>query len=234
MSENPVSTLEKPVENPDRWRNLVIVLTVMTTVFAAVLAALQADASIRSNIANRDSQFYAIAASGELIRSGLSSNYEFVVYGHILRDLQEATVFQLTALEQQGRGEADLAKSTLVLAGAAQARANTGNKFSVFNNDPRYAPKTDDELPKLDAYLKDSQAKANELVANQNRAADDYKLWNNKSDAYVTILTVLAVAFFMFGVAQAVKVTHMRLVFTIFGSLVILVCGAWTFLILIS
>jgi hypothetical protein len=234
MSENAVSIPEKPVENPDRWRNLVIVLTVMTTVFAAVLAALQADASIRSNMANRDSQFYAVAASGELIRSGLSSNYEFVVYGHILRDLQEATVFQLTALEQQGRGEADLAKSTLALAEAAQARANTGNKFSVFNTDPRYAPKAEGELPQAEAYLKDTNAKANELVSKQNQAADDYKLWNNKSDAYVTILTVLAVAFFMFGVAQAVKVTYMRLVFTVFGSLIILVCGAWTLLILIS
>ena len=234
MSENTASTLEKPIENPDRWRNLVIVLTILTTVFAAVLAALQADASIRSGIANRDSQFYAIAASGELIRSGLSSNYEFTVYGQVLRNLQEATVFQLTALEQQGRGEQDLAKSTLAQADAAQSRANTGNKFSVFNTDPRYAPKAEGEMPKMDAYLKDSQAKANELVASQNQAADDYKFWNNKSDAYVTILTVLAVAFFMFGIGQAVKVTHMRLVFVIFGSLVILLCGAWTFLTLIG
>lgn len=234
MSENLVSMPEKPAENPDRWRNLVIVLTVMTTVFAAVLAALQADASIRSNIANRDSQFYAIAASGELIRSGLSSNYEFTVFGQVLRDLQEATVFQLTALEQQGRGENDLAKSTLVQADAAQARSKTGNNFSVFNTDPRYAPKAEGEPPQLEAYLKDSQAKANQLVASQNQAADDYKRWNIKSDAYVTILTVLAVAFFMFGVAQAVKVTHMRLVFTIFGSLIILMCGAWTLLVLVS
>jgi hypothetical protein len=234
MSENPAPVLEKPAENPDRWRNLAIVLTVMTTVFAAVLAALQADASIRSNIANRDSQFYAIAASGELIRSGLSSNYEFTVYGQVLRDLQEATVFQLTALEQKGRDENDLAKSTLMQADAAQARTNTGSKFSVFYTDPRYAPKADGEPPQLEAYLKDSNTKANELVTSQNRAADDYKVWNNKSDAYVTILTVLAVAFFMFGIGQAVKITHMRLVFVIFGSLVILLCGAWTFLVLIS
>jgi hypothetical protein len=234
MSENLAPTPEKPVENPDRWRNLVIILTILTTVFAAVLAALQADASIRSSIANRDSQYYAVVASGELIRSGLASNYEFVVYGQVLRDMQEATVFQLTALEQQGRGEDDLAKSTLAQADAAQARTNTGNKFSVFNTDPRYAPKAEGELPQAEAYLKDANAKANELVASQNQAADDYKLWNNKSDAYVTILTVLAVAFFMFGVAQAIKVTRMRLVFTIFGSLVVLLCGAWTLLVLIS
>jgi hypothetical protein len=234
MSENSIPALEKPVENPDRWRNLVIVLTILTTVFAAVLAALQADASIRSSIANRDSQFYAIAASGELHRSGLSSNYEFTVYGQVLRDLQEATVFQLTALEQQGRSEADLSKSTLVQADAAQARANTGNKFSVFNTDPRYAPKADGEAPQLEAYLNDAEAKAKELVASQNQAADDYKLWNTKSDAYVTILTVLAVAFFMFGIGQAVKVIHMRLVFVIFGGLIVSLCAAWTLFVLIG
>lgn len=234
MSENPIPVPEKPAENADRWKNLVIVLTILTTVFAAVLAALQADASIRSSIANRDSQYYAIAASGELHRSGLSSNYEFMVYGQVLRDLQESTVFQITALEQQGRGENDLAKSTLVQADAAQARANTGNKFSVFNTDPRYAPKAEGEPPQLEAYLKDAQAKANELVTSQNQAADDYKLWNNKSDAYVTILTVLAVAFFMFGLGQAVKAARMRLVFTIFGSLIVLFCSAWTLLILIG
>jgi hypothetical protein len=234
MSEDLDPVVEQPTESRERWKNLVIVLTILTTVFAAVLAALQADASIRSSIANRDSQYYAVAASGELHRSGLSSNYEFTVFGQILQDLQESTVFQLTALEQQGRGEDDLAKSTLVQADAAQARTNVGNKFSVFNTDPRYAPKKDGEMPQMEAYLKDVQAKANELVSNQNRAADDYKRWNTKSDAYITILTVLAVAFFMFGIGQAVKSNSLRLVFAVFGSLIIFVCGAWTVLVLIS
>ena len=63
--------------------------------------------------------------------------------------------------------------------------------------------------------------KVNEIVAQQNQAADLYNAWDRKADSYITALTVLAVAFFLFGLAQALKDTRIRLIFAVFGVVVI-------------
>jgi len=221
MSEAVVTPI-KGQENPERYKSLIIILTVFTTVLAAVTAALQADAGIRSDIANRNSQYLAVQVSGELQRAGVEANYEFNVFGNYLQNLQEATVLELTALEQEQQGSDQAAQNSRELASVSQAQADIGEKFSIFYNDPRYAPPDDGSLPKADQYIIDLNKKANELLAQQNEQADAYQKWNRKADSYVTALTILAVAFFLFGLAQAVKNTRMRLVFTVFGALVIM------------
>ncbi len=233
MNETVVSPVPEK-ENTERYKNLVIILTVLTTVLAAVLAALQSDASIRADIANRDSQFYAVQLSGELHRVGLVTNYDFNVFGDYLTDLQQATILELTALEQDQAGNGKAAQATRELAAIAQARADLGRKFSVFYADPRYAPKEDGGMPDTDQYLLDLNDKMNEILNKQNATADDYGKWNRKSDSYVTALTILAVAFFLFGLAQAVKNMRMRLTFTMFGMVVILITLLMTFTTLVG
>ena len=209
-------------ENADRYTSLIVALIVFTTVLAAVLAALQADANIRADTANRDSQYLTILASGELTRSGLESNYELTVFGDHLKNLQEATVLELTALEQETDGKDKAAQATRALAAISQAGADMGEKFSIFYTDPRYAPPSENDLPNTDQYLTDAFEKANEIVARQNQAADAYHAWDYKADTYVNALTVLAVAFFLFGLAQALKDSRTRLIFVVFGVVIIL------------
>lgn len=64
-------------------------------------------------------------------------------------------------------------------------------------------------------------------------AADDYHSWNSKADAYVAVLTVMAVAFFLLGLAQAVK-GRIRLTFAIFGFVILFGASAWAALTLIT
>ena len=220
MNEN-ISAPQAQQENTERYKGPIVALTVMTTVLAAVLAALQVDAGIRADAANRDSQYLAILASGELNRAGLESNYEFNVFGDYLKNLQEATVLEITALEQETDGNNEAAQATRELAAISQARADRGEKFSIFYTDPRYAPQSEDDLPKAEQYLTDIFEKANEIVAQQNEAADAYNTWNRKADLYITALTILAVAFFLFGLAQAVKNVRLRLTFAVFGVVVV-------------
>ncbi len=216
-SATPMNTQQ----TSDRYKNLILVLTVFTTVLAAALAALQADASIRADIANRDSQYLAVLASGELTRAGLESNYELNVFGDYLKNLQEATVLELTALEQETDGNDEAAQASRALASISQTSADAGEKFSIFHTDPRYAPQSENDLPNAEQYLKDVFEKVNEIVAQQNEAADAYHVWDRKADSYITALTVLAVAFFLFGLAQALKDIRVRLIFAIFGVVVI-------------
>ena len=220
MDENIVSPI-KAQENAERYKNLIVALTVFTTVLAAVLAALQVDANIRAYVANRESQYLAILATSELTRAGLASDYEFVIFGDYLKNLQEATILELTALEQEERGNDEAAQTSRELAKLAQMRADIGERFSIIYNDPRYAPQSENDLPNADQYITDVFEKSNEIVAQQNAQADAYHAWDRKADLYSTGLTVLVISFFLFGLAQALKDVRLRLVFAFLGIVVI-------------
>ena len=217
----PVPAQQQHTESSERYKNLIVLLTVFTTVLAAVLAALQADANIREGVASRDSQYLAILASGELHRAGLESNYEFSVLGDYLQNLQEGTVLEITALEQETAGDEESARASREIAALSQARTSIGEKFSILYTDPRYAPQNDGDLPRAELYITDVFERSNEIVEEQNKAADDYHKWDRKADVYVTALTIIAVAFFLFGMAQALKETRLRLIFAVFGIAVI-------------
>ena len=208
-------------QNADRYKTLIVTLTVFTTVLASVLAALQADANIRADVANRESQYLAILATGESTRAGLESNYELAIFGDYFRNVQETTILELTALEQEERGENQAARASRELALLSQARADTGEKFSIFYTDPRYAPQSENDMPKMDQYAEDVFAKAIEISLQQKETTEVYHAWDLKADSYITALTVLAVAFFLFGLGQAVKETRLRLIFAAFGVMVI-------------
>ncbi len=227
MNETPIP------ETSERYKTLIVVLTLITTVITAMIATLQADANIRANNANRDSQYYAILVSGELVRSGLQSSYDLNTFSKVLLEKQTALMMQFTALQSEQSADKLGTALNNISALAAQARADKLTNFSVFYTDPRYAPKTTDGLPDAEAYLEDISDKANKILEKQNAAADEYHKWNNKSDAYVGVLTVIAVAFFLFGLAQAVK-GRMRLVFAVFGLVILLAASAWTLLILVA
>ena len=227
MNETPIP------EAPERYKTLIVVLTLITTVITAMIATLQADANIRANNANRDSQYYAILVSGELVRSGLQSSYDLNTFSKVLLEKQTALMMQFTALQSEQSADKLGTALNNISALAAQARADKLINFSIFYTDPRYAPKTADGLPDAEAYLADISDEANKILEKQNAAADEYHKWNNKSDAYVGVLTVIAVAFFLFGLAQAVK-GRMRLVFAVFGLVILLAASAWTLLILVA
>lgn len=232
MSES-IPVTEAP-RSSNRWKTAALVLTILTTVFASILAALQADADIRASKANWDSQSLAIITAGELERGGLAANYDLSLLGGLLTDMQQALVFELTALEQQARGEDALAEETLVLASAASARVERIRRLSLLYTDPRYAPAEADGQPNAAAYLADLYATAQDLLAQQNAAADDYQFWSRKADSYVTVLTILAMAFFLFGLAQSVRADRLQLFFVLIGSLVLATSVAWSVVVLVS
>ena len=177
----PIPAQQQHTESSERYKNLIVLLTVFTTVLAAVLAALQADANIREGVASRDSQYLAILASGELHRAGLESNYEFSVLGDYLQNLQEGTVLEITALEQETAGDEDAALASREIAALSQARTSIGEKFSILYTDPRYAPQNDGDLPRAELYITDVFERSNEIVEEQNKAADDYHNWGRKT-----------------------------------------------------
>lgn len=217
----------------NRFKSLTIFLAIFNTLVVVFLAALQSDATIRATLADRDSQYYAVSVSGELHRSGLASNYDFMVLAQTLKNQQENLVLMMTALEQQMRGENNQAAISQNGADAAQAQANAGRKFSILFTDPRFAPKELIGMPNVADYLIFNNSNANNLLIKQNQAADAYHLWNQKSDDYAMILTIISIAFLLFGVSQAVSNPKLRLFFAALGGSIQAVCILWSLVILL-
>jgi hypothetical protein len=218
--------------NADRFRTLVLVLTLINTIFATTLSGLQVDANIRADSASRDSQYYALQASNELIRSGQQSAYDLELFANTVKDTQQSLVMEFTALELEKNGDKESAARLRSQSEISKARSEKGVSLSLLYSDPRYAPTEPDGMPDFQAYVDDQSQSPNDLVAKQKAASDAYHKWNSKADAYVAILTVLAIAFFLLGIAQSSA--RMRLFFAGSAVVIMALAAVWTGYIMIT
>jgi len=218
--------------NPERGKTLVLLLTLLNMVLVATISALQVDVTVRSNQANRDSQYYAIQVTGSLVQTGAQSEFDLNTYSKWLADTQQSLVAGYSALQRHSAndqaGYERLTFESLIY----QAQAEQEKTLSVLLTDPAYAPASDQASPNFSAYYSDINADSVALVQKQNDASDAYHRWNNKSDSYVAVLTVLAIAFFLLGVAQMSQ-PNIRLLFSAFATGVISIGFIWALIILI-
>jgi hypothetical protein len=235
VSTSAVESTPVPVAStsPDRWKKFILALIMINTVVVALVAGLQADASIRTHKANRDSQYYALQASGELVRQSYQSAYDMSTFSEVLKFTQESLVMQYTALAEQSQGDESGSQYSTLQATVAQARAEQATRFSIFYMDERYAPQADGDIPNMEAYLNDQAGLVKSIVADQNAAADDYHRWNGKASDYVAVLAVLAVAFFLLGLGQSID-SRLRLFLAIFGAVIIGIGVLWSMLVLLG
>lgn len=224
--------MNEPTRGTDRFRTLILILTLINTIFAATLSGLQVDANIRANNANRDSQYYAMLASNELVRSGQQSAYDLELLANTVKDTQQSLVMEFTALELEKNGNKESAARLRSQSDISKARSEKGVALSLLYVDPRYAPKEPDGMPDFQAYLADQSKSPNDLVAKQNAASDAYHKWNGKADAYVAILMVLAIAFFLLGIAQSS--VRLRLFFAGSAMVIMALAAAWAGYIVIA
>lgn len=213
----------------DRGRRLVIVLTLVTTVLAAVVAGLEVGASTRADDANRESQRLAIVASAELVSAGRAGQFETDRFGEVITAAQDALVHRLSAAERSQDGDASGAAELTARADVADARAARLRELSRLYTDPRWTPENDDGTPRPegpDAFIADIYAQPQATVERQNAASDAYAVWDGKSAAYVGVLSVLALIFFLLGVGQVND--RSRPVLTLTASGMIVLSVLWT------
>jgi hypothetical protein len=220
------------ISNPERGKTLVLILTLLNMVLVASISALQVDASIRSNQANRDSQYYAIQVAGSLVQTGAQSDYDLNTFSKWLTDTQESLVASYSALQRQSANDQQGYERLTLESRIYQAQADQTKTLSVLLTDPAYAPASDQASPDMSAYLADLNATSLAIVQKQNGASDAYHRWSNKSDSYVALLTVLAIAFFLLGVAQMSR-PNVRLLFSAFAIGVMGVGALWGLVLLI-
>jgi hypothetical protein len=218
--------------NPERGKTLVLLLTLLNMVLVATISALQVDATIRSNQANRDSQYYAILVAGSLVQTGAQSEFDLNTYSKWLADTQQSLVAGYSALQRQSANDQQGYEHLTFESMIYQAQADQEKTLSLLLTDPAYAPASDQASPNVAAYMSDLNEIAVAQVQKQNDASDAYHRWNDKSDSYVAVLTVLAIAFFLLGVAQMSQ-PNIRLLFSAFAIVVISIGFIWMLMLLI-
>lgn len=221
--------LEPMVEEPPRSRfeYVVAVLILVTTVLGVTVAFLQTHASVQEDRAARAAEVYAIQTMGELVQNGYISDYQAgLLYDSIsLQQLALARQFgQLTASQQ---GESDLAAEYEQEAGRLEAMREALVPYSILLSDPRYAPQGDSIVPNLQLWAEDVMAPALELLAQQNASADERDAWGAKAGRYVSIITLSAVALFLYGLSLVTK-SRVRLVFVAVGIVLTAASALWT------
>lgn len=201
----------------DRFQYVVTVLILLVTILGASVAMLQTHASVRESQASRDSMAMAVQLMGQLQRTGQQSAYDLGVVADFTATSMDNIALQATALELEGADQGEEATIYWERAGVVEAEAQALRNLSVLFTDPRYAPKGDDLVPDLLAYYADWQAPLQELLAEQQDAADAANRWGDRADAYTSIATTLAVSLFLYGLSLIVH-SRLRYLFALVGT----------------
>jgi tetratricopeptide (TPR) repeat protein len=194
----------------DAFDLVVTVCAVLTTLLAAVVALLHADASREEERAATDAQAAAIAASRTTVSARTDAHAELA---------------RLEAVAEYAAREGSLRQRRLVLPVRGSAalehwhdlRKATTRELSP---DARDAFARDPYFP--GGYLDEQTHEAAELGAWRDALNDYSGQWGKRAALYMGLLTVLAVALYLLGFSLTRPGRHMRGVFAAVGAVFLL------------
>ncbi len=214
-SNNPSASSDK------RFNTLVVILISIVTVISAVAAFLQNDAAGRQNSAARDMQRYAAAQLAAALQAQQQQNYDSFLHQNwsdlswersLL--LNSDTVTDTTRADQL----ADLMRLTAGFSPLLQA---------PYLTDPI------DGSPDLAQYYADKEYEPVYWQQQRDAAALSNSQWNTKAAAYVSVLTLFAVALFLFGIAVTIG-GRLRGGFVALGVLMAIAATGWMLVMAVS
>ncbi|HTP08429.1 MAG TPA: tetratricopeptide repeat protein [Anaerolineae bacterium] len=197
-----------------RFNAIAVTLIAIVTLLSAIAAYLQNDAANRQSSAARDMQRYAASQLSAALQSQQAQNFDAAVQRNWLNLsyersllLNSATVTDTTRADQL----ADLMRLTAGFSPMLQA---------PYLNDPLTGSI---DLPR---YYGDQEYEPTYWQQRREAAALINDVWNTKSATYVTVLTLFAVALFLFGIAATIG-GKLRGAFVILGVLIAIGATTW-------
>ena len=209
-----VDNITDPQPNNKRFTAVVVTLMSIATVLSALTAFLQNDAQNRSNSLIRDGQRYAVTQMETTLQNQQRENYDLYV------DQQWSAL----AWERSLQLASPLTSTQTVdrLENLMQLTAG----FSPLTQPPYLSQPITGSLD-LARYYADHEYEPTYWKQRREAATAQGNDWNNKASAYVTVLTLLAVSLFLFGLATTIG-GRIRGAFVVLGVLIALVGLAWT------
>lgn len=221
--------LDLDTSRQDFFQDVVAVLIMLTTMFGGLVAYLETDASTRADRADRQSQVYAIQAMGERLRATQRDNYDVQVY---------ATANELDRRAQDAMARAGaMGRVPGMSAGVVEhqdaatrweAARDRIRSLSPLLSDMRYQPS--DDIIRFDQYFEESLVKARGKAEWQRAMTQQGEAWENKARGYLSIITILAVGLFLFGLSLTIPGV-VRYILVGAGVLIVTVSGVWAALV---
>ncbi len=190
------------------YNDLVVVAIAFVTVVAGLTAFLQSWASSRYAQQVRQSQALATETLGQDMRSRQREGYDFTLYTtwNEWDWRRSRATTRDPALAERARQVVDLIAPLSPL---------------MDEEGPYYDPQTREA--DLYKYHADINIYTTTLLAEQRTfVAASADAWNGKADGYVTVLTILAVTLFLYGLSTTIQ-GNLRFLFAIVGTLLLVV-----------
>jgi tetratricopeptide (TPR) repeat protein len=209
MSDNSQTTPRK-----FEFNKIVAILIAVVTLFAAVVAYVQSDASGRDDQANRDGMMYMLEAFGQQVSGDARVNFDYnVAY-------QAFYEYSLLASSTANRENQLVSESY-----AALADEMTGLSPMLA---PPYFDKAAGDAPLVAQYEADTYlVKITDLLERFTAASIVKETWDFKANTYIVHLTLLAVSLFMFGLSTTISNDKTRWIFAGGGSLIAVIAVIW-------
>lgn len=192
------------------FKELIVIIIALVAVFAGLVAFLETQASNQYATTVRQGQALAMDALGHEVSSHQKENYDFYLY----------TTWKEwnKRLDRAQGGDEELATRSEHIAALISPLTPL-----LDETQPYFVPETEteDQYVNLGAYHVDTNLlQTTELLEQRAFAIETANIWNRKADGYVTILTVIAVALFLYGLSSTIEGT-MRYLFASVGTLLV-------------
>ena len=152
--------MEKQARTP--FEILTTILIMAVTLFGAMVAYLQANASVYESQSRREAQAIAVQLMGELERTDWVVRYDLSTTARYLSLSQESLVKQMVALQLESEGQTTLAARYQAEGALAQTEADALKPHSRLLSDPHYPAA--EGMPDATKYMADMNEKANALL----------------------------------------------------------------------
>ncbi|MEI8132509.1 MAG: tetratricopeptide repeat protein [Leptolinea sp.] len=198
----------------DQFNRIVAVCIAVVTLIATVMAYLQGDASARDDRANRDSKRYSIEAFGRQVSGDARVNFDF--------NTAYQAYYEMSLLSASAESRDDIPAAKRY-----QTMMNETRQLSPMLNSPYFTQDSNAE-PNIaryeaDTYLVDiTRLRENFLAASAVKEG-----WDYKANTYILLLTMLAVALFLFGLSSTISGPLTRWIFSGGGAAITLVTVIW-------
>jgi tetratricopeptide (TPR) repeat protein len=212
-AQEPATSESDEDPREERFKQLVTVVIGAVALFAAIVAYLQADAGAIGDSAIRRAQGLAAQALGKETTGQASVNYH---YGAVSQAWEELDVLADAAAAQEDE------KNATRYSAVRDALAEESELFAP----PYYDPETP-AAPDIAAFEADTYvATRAELSERSTADAAVENAWEEKSNAYIVHLTLLAAALALLGLSMTIT-GRMRPLFIGSGGVLVAITLAW-------
>jgi tetratricopeptide (TPR) repeat protein len=233
----PIELLDPEAASTDRFARLIAVAAVLATLAAAVVGYLESQASKAADRADVDAQQLAVRAFSDLSRSGEQAQVQYGFFVQRQAELRRAS----SALEETvfGTGEsqpfelerARFEKLADQTAKTARRLAASGGA-PVLDRESADGPDRDGVFPAR--YFSKVRKEGIRLTALRDAANEEGAERGGQVASYIVMLTMLAVAVYLFGFSLTPHGRANRRLFAGVAAGLSLVAGVWALVVSVS